>query len=92
MQGAEAALRAALDVDLSDAEPESSDGLSGQWLRRVVLIESVPSLREQDGFGAIGQQTVVADAHEALRQQCKRKRRMNLVVSKAITFRRLPWA
>src|SRR6266508_21380 len=88
---AEAALWAALDVDVRDALPEGDDGFSGRggaW--SCGGAECGTSRCEQRALIAIGEEAVVADAVEAARQHVKRRR--NSSASSAIVLRCLPWA
>ena len=87
---AEAALRAALNVEMCDALPEGADRFSGRGGARWGSAECGPSRCEQRGLVAVGEQAVVADAVEATRQHVESEAAQKLCGSSCMTRRRLP--
>src|SRR6266571_6926832 len=71
---AEAALRAALNVEVRDALPEGDDGFSGRGgARGCGELQCGTSRCEQCALVAVGEQSIVADAIEAPRQYVQGK-------------------
>ncbi len=60
-----------MDIERGHAQPERRDGFGRRRLRCGLVIERVARLCEFLALGAVGENAVVANAHEALRQHVR---------------------
>ena len=67
------AVRAEMDIERGDAQPERLDGFGLRRLRCGLIIECCARVREFLALGAVGEKTVVADAHEACGQHMQQE-------------------